>query len=93
MNNKRENTANRRNFLKASIAGGASIALAGAAVNAAFPRLIPEKMLFETNCSHWAKALPSANPPLQEDIEADVAVIGGGFTGSLRSPLRQGRLG
>ncbi len=37
--------------------------------------------MIEANRSHWAAALPAANPGLERDIEADVAVIGGGFTG------------
>jgi gamma-glutamylputrescine oxidase len=81
MNDKNEFTTDRRKFLKASVAVGAAVAVAGAAVNTAFPKLAPEKMVFEANHSHWAKALPTANPPLLVDLEVDVAVIGGGFTG------------
>ena len=41
--------------------------------------------MIEANRSHWAAALPAANPGLERDIEADVAVIGGGFTGQTYS--------
>jgi len=81
MQKMKQNTANRRRFLKSSVAAGAAFAATGATVNAVFPALIPEKMVLETNHSHWTTALPSANPALQMDLEADAAVIGGGFTG------------
>lgn len=56
--------------------------LAGlAAVNALAPNLFPGHMSFETNGSHWSKALPPANPALAQNIEVDVAIVGGGFTG------------
>lgn len=38
-------------------------------------------MVFETNRSHWAKISSPVSPALNSDIEADVAIIGGGFTG------------
>ena len=62
------------------MAGAGTLAEAGG-VNALAPLVLPEEMDFETNRSHWSKALPPANPSLQGDIEADVAVIGRGFTG------------
>src|SRR4029077_16247370 len=34
-----------------------------------------------TNQSHWAKTQVAASPSLEQDLEADVAIIGGGFTG------------
>ncbi len=52
-----------------------------AALNGITPFVLPEKMIFEPNHSYWAKALPRPNPPLANDLDADVAVIGGGFTG------------
>jgi gamma-glutamylputrescine oxidase len=68
---------NRRSFLKSAAATGA----ATVATNAVFPVLIPEKPVFEANHSHWVSALPVVSAPLEEDIETDVAVIGGGLTG------------
>ncbi|MGH9866189.1 MAG: NAD(P)/FAD-dependent oxidoreductase, partial [Candidatus Acidiferrales bacterium] len=50
-------------------------------MNVLAPVLLPEEMVFETNRSHWSKALPTADLSLQADIEADVAIVGGGFTG------------
>ncbi len=64
----------------AAITGAGTLAAAGG-VNALAPLALPEKMVFETNRSHWSKALPPANPALAADLEADVVVIGGGFTG------------
>jgi gamma-glutamylputrescine oxidase len=72
---------NRRHFLKKAAAAGVATSAAAASVNSALPYLLPEKSTFETNRSHWAHALPKANPALQKDLEADVVVIGGGFTG------------
>jgi glycine/D-amino acid oxidase-like deaminating enzyme len=40
----------------------------------------PSKFYDENN-SYWAQFLPDVNPGLDKDIEVDVAVIGGGFTG------------
>jgi len=81
MTKTRGNSPSRRNFLRTSVAAGAAFTVTGATVNAVFPSVIPEKMVFEANHSHWACALPPANLALQEDIETDIAVIGGGFTG------------
>ena len=38
-------------------------------------------MVFAVNRSHWAEALPLPNAPPSKDLDTDVAVIGGGFTG------------
>jgi gamma-glutamylputrescine oxidase len=71
----------RRTFLKTAAIAGTGTVTGAAAVNGLAPVVLPEEMVFETNCSHWTKALPSANPPLATDLEADVVVIGGGYTG------------
>ncbi len=76
-----ENFPNRRSFLKTAAVAGIATTAAAASINAAFPRLLPEEMAFEANPSHWARALPAVNSSLQDDLEADVAVIGGGFAG------------
>jgi len=71
----------RRSFLKKTTATGAASVVAAIGINAAAPALLPEKMIFERNKSFWARVLPPANPPLDKDMNVDVAVIGGGFTG------------
>jgi glycine/D-amino acid oxidase-like deaminating enzyme len=46
------------------------------------PMLMGEKeAVFDPNDSYWAKEQPAANPPLQQDVQVDVAIIGGGYTG------------
>lgn len=67
----------RRDFLK--IAGTAAGAVVAAEV--VTPLVLPEKLEFDENNSLWADARPQKNAPLAEDIEADVAIIGGGYTG------------
>lgn len=76
-----EKKATRRGFLKTTAYAGAGSVAGAAALNAVSPAIWPEEMVIEANRSHWAAALPAANPGLERDIEADVAVIGGGFTG------------
>lgn len=71
----------RRRFLKSTAAIGAAAGATAVTTNAVFPTLLPEKAVFETNQSHWSQALPAALPPLEKDIEADIAIIGGGLTG------------
>lgn len=56
--------------------------MAGAVVlNGVSPYVLREEMVFEPNHSYWAKVLPLPNPPLQQNIDAEVAVIGGGLCG------------
>src|SRR5271157_108744 len=76
-----EKKATRRSFLKTTAYAGAGSVAGAAALNGISPEIWPEECVIEANRSHWAAALPAANPSLQQDIEADVAVIGGGFTG------------
>ncbi len=77
----RESKPNRRSFLKRTAIAGAGTLAAAAGVNAIMPLVLPEEMVFEPNRSYWARALPFSNPELDKNIDADVAVIGGGFTG------------
>jgi gamma-glutamylputrescine oxidase len=73
--------SSRRRFLKqATIAGGGAL-LGTVGLNQISPRIWREPFVFETNSSYWARAQPPQNPPLTADIAADVAVLGGGFTG------------
>ncbi len=45
--------------------------------------VFPEKLEIDDNQSFWVSQTPDyhPNPPLREDITADLAIIGGGFTG------------
>jgi len=68
----------RRNFLKITgiTAGAAAVAAIGV------PLAVGEKEgVFDPNDSYWALEQPTANPPLLEDLDVDVAIIGGGYTG------------
>ena len=67
----------RRDFLKLS-----ALALGGAAVSSvAGPAALGESAHFDPLDSYWAQEQPPPNPPLAADVQADVAIIGGGFTG------------
>src|SRR5208283_4318054 len=81
MKQNERNKTDRRGFLKRSAMAGVATTAVVASVNTVFPALVPETSVFETNRSLWAQALPGANSALEEDIQADVAIIGGGFTG------------
>jgi len=72
---------NRRGFLKKGVKVGAGAALGVLGVNALSPMLLPERPVFDTNRSLWMRFQPPHNPPLTKDLEVDVAVIGGGYTG------------
>lgn len=70
----------RRNFLKTAAFAGVGTVAGVATVNEISP-ILPEKFAFEVNKSYWAHSLPRVNPALTQDLDADVAIIGGGFTG------------
>jgi len=71
----------RRRFLTRSclIGGGALFGAVG--INQLSPRLWREPLEVERNTSYWARSQPALNPPLSDDISADVAVLGAGLTG------------
>ena len=71
----------RRKFLKTGVALGAGTVATAAALNSISPSMWKEKMEFAPNRSFWAQALSTANAPVDQDLEVDTAVIGGGFTG------------
>jgi gamma-glutamylputrescine oxidase len=73
--------SNRRAFLKATALAGAGVAAGAVALNEVSPRIWPEEIRFEPNSGYWARVQSPPNPPLAENLEADVAIIGGGFTG------------
>ena len=82
----------RRRFLKTTTVAGAGVLAGSAGLNAASPTLWPEAAEFEPNQSYWARSQAAASPPLGQDLEADVAIIGGGFTGlSSAYYIRQGQ--
>jgi gamma-glutamylputrescine oxidase len=67
----------RRDFLKVARAiTGTTIA-----AEVVTPLIVPEKLVFDDNVSLWAPDQPPKNPALDEDIEVDVAILGGGYTG------------
>jgi gamma-glutamylputrescine oxidase len=73
--------SSRRRFLKqAAIAGGGAL-LGTVSLNQISPRIWREPSVFAPNRSYWARTQRPQNPPLTADIAADVAVLGGGFTG------------
>ena len=73
--------SNRRRFLKKAALAGSGGILGAAGLNQISPRIWREPMVFELNRSYWARSQPPQNPPLTENINVDVAVLGGGFTG------------
>jgi gamma-glutamylputrescine oxidase len=72
---------NRRKFLETTVATGAASIAGAAAFNAVSPLIWKEEMHFSPNGSYWSEALATPNGPLQQDLDADAAIIGGGFTG------------
>ena len=65
---------------------GRMLLTAASAASAAWPiasRLLPEKLEIDDNQSLWVAQTPDyqALPPLRQPISADLAIIGGGFTG------------
>jgi glycine/D-amino acid oxidase-like deaminating enzyme len=73
--------SSRRRFLKTSAwAGGAAI-LGSAGLDRLSPWIWRDPLPLEPNGSYWARSQPAQNPKLTEDLNVDVAVLGGGFTG------------
>jgi gamma-glutamylputrescine oxidase len=71
----------RRDLLKRGGIAAAGTIAGGAAINAAAPLVLPEAVAVDRNRSHWADALPPPAAPLAAPADADVVVVGGGFTG------------
>jgi gamma-glutamylputrescine oxidase len=76
-----QTVASRRGFLRAASVAGGGVLLGSVGLNQISPRIWREPLEFEANASYWARSERPTNAPLGEDIRADVAVIGGGFTG------------
>jgi gamma-glutamylputrescine oxidase len=72
---------NRRQFFKRCAWATAGTAAGAFALNEISPLVLPERPVFDVNQSLWMDAQPPHNPPLSRDLQADVAIIGGGFTG------------
>jgi gamma-glutamylputrescine oxidase len=73
--------SNRRHFLKKAAFAGSGVLLGTVSLNQVSPSIWHEPLVFEPNHSYWVTSQPPQNPRLAGDIAADVAVIGGGFTG------------
>jgi gamma-glutamylputrescine oxidase len=71
----------RKNFLKSCAIVAGSIVGGTIATELAFPIAFPEELVFDKNSSLWSQEQIPNNPPLIEDIEVDIAIIGGGYTG------------
>jgi gamma-glutamylputrescine oxidase len=71
----------RRDLLKRGTLAAAGTVATGVAVNEVAPLILPEPVGVDRNESYWAQALPPGIEPLARSIDADVVVIGGGFTG------------
>ena len=81
MKQESDRKSNRRSFLKKTAWAGAGATLGAVGVNQLTPSLLPEETNYAPNHSHWAKTQLPVNSPLDADIEVDVAIIGGGYTG------------
>ena len=74
-------TVTRRKVLQTiGLTGGGGLAGLVAA-NVLAPILLPEKMIFDANRSYWSGELPLPHAALAQNVDADVAIVGGGFTG------------
>jgi gamma-glutamylputrescine oxidase len=71
----------RRRFLTNSLVAAAGTAAGALGINALSPYILRERPGVDTNRSYWMRFQPPHNPPLTKDLEVDVAVVGGGYTG------------
>jgi glycine/D-amino acid oxidase-like deaminating enzyme len=76
------NKVSRRSFMKTAALAAGGAAGAALAAEVVTPLAAKEKLVFDSNqASLRAADQPRRNPPLDRNLEVDVAVIGGGFTG------------
>jgi gamma-glutamylputrescine oxidase len=73
--------SSRRSFLKGCAVSTGALAAAALGAEVITPLVAKEKMEFDENTSLWAQGRPEAGPALDRDIEVDMAIIGGGYTG------------
>jgi gamma-glutamylputrescine oxidase len=71
----------RKSFLKSCAIVAGSVIGATIVTEVSTPLLLPEKLDFDENTSVWSVTQPPKNASLNEDIDVDIAVIGGGYTG------------
>ncbi len=71
----------RRQLLTGAATAAAGLAGGSFALNALAPRILPETPGVDPNTSYWARALPAPNAALATSIDADIAIVGAGFTG------------
>ena len=73
--------ASRRQFLKNAAYAGGGVLVGAGALNWISPLIWHERLPLDANRSFWARSQPSRNAKLAEDLQVDVAIIGGGLTG------------
>jgi NADH dehydrogenase FAD-containing subunit len=72
----------RRSFMKTAALATGGVAGAALAAEVVTPLAAKEELVFDSNQSNLCAAdQPKRNPPLDRNLEVDVAVIGGGYTG------------
>lgn len=71
----------RRSFLKTGAIAVGGVAATAVGAEIATPMILPHRPEFDENTSLWVTSQPPRNKPLDRDMTADVAIIGGGYTG------------
>jgi gamma-glutamylputrescine oxidase len=71
----------RRRFLKYSAYAGGGAILGAAGLNQIAPMIWKKPLPLQPNDSYWANSKRPPNSPLTNDLDVDVAVVGGGLTG------------
>src|SRR5580658_6814397 len=74
-------SSSRRRFLKHAAYTGGGVLFGAAGLNELSPWIWRERLKFEPNTSYWARSAGPRNPRLASDLDVDVAIVGGGFTG------------
>jgi glycine/D-amino acid oxidase-like deaminating enzyme len=73
-----KNRLSRRNFIKTGAVTTGGVVATGIGL----PFLMGEKeAIFDPNTSYWSTEQPPPAPPLKENINVDIAIVGGGYTG------------